>query len=162
MTRSPKSSFLDEQLTLLLRHFGAAKTRAAFERALKNNPELSNELLLAVVRNGRAKFRSDVVTLAELEKTDKAKYRLLSKFKADLNERKVLRESQDIYQFAQSIGLKGIKGWVRRDMISPLIDYLITLPLERLRPELKSATTISEDVRQQGFSLLTDKLLRDG
>ena len=102
-----------------------------------------------------------MVALAELEKTDNEKYRLLSKFKPDLNERKVLRDSQDIYQFAQLIGLKDIKGRARRDMISPLMDYLITLPLERLRPELQNAKTISEDVRQQGFSLLTNKLLRD-
>jgi len=165
MTNSAKLSLLDEQLAVLLRHFGATKVRAALQRAISNNIEkqadLSETVEAAVRSDTPTAVRSDAPTLEELRKSDQAKHRLLSKFREDLIGRKVLPETQDIYQFAQLIGLKELKGKARRDMIPVLIDYLISLPMKRLRSQIKSASTISEVARRQGFSVLTDKLLRN-
>jgi hypothetical protein len=46
-------------------------------------------------------------------------------------------------------------------MIPSLIDFLVTLPVARLSDALKSAAGISEESRQRGYSVLTDKLLSD-
>jgi hypothetical protein len=83
----------------------------------------------------------------------------LSGFIVHLKGRQVLPESQDIRHFAQIIGLKEISGKSREDMISKLIPFLMEQPLEKLRSDVESANNISEQQRQMGFSLLTDKLL---
>jgi hypothetical protein len=87
------------------------------------------------------------------------KHRLLAEFLNDLKDRKVLPESQDVRHFAQIIGLKDISGKSRKDMIPTLMHFLMEQPIERLRIDLQRASNISEHQRQQGFSVLTDKLL---
>jgi len=84
---------------------------------------------------------------------------LLSEFLGHLKNREILPESQDIRLFAQLIGLKDIGGKSRRDMIPALMRFLLEQPTERLRIDLQNAANISEQQRQQGFSVLTDKLL---
>ncbi len=104
--------------------------------------------------------RSPVANALELiRESDPEKYRLLSEFLGHLKERKILPESQDIRHFAQLIGLKDIGGRSRRDMIPTLMRFLLEQPTERLQIDLQSATNISEEQRQQGYSVLTDKLL---
>ena len=87
------------------------------------------------------------------------KYRLLSEFHLRLKARDILPEAQDIRYFAQIIGIKGISGKSREDLIPKLIRFLSELPLEKLRTNIASAANISEKQRQLGFSVLTDKLL---
>ena len=91
--------------------------------------------------------------------SDPEKHRLLSEFLGHLKDRKILPESQDIRHFAQLIGLKDIGGKSRKDMIPTLMRFLLEQPTERLQIDLQSADNISEEQRQQGFSVLTDKLL---
>lgn len=84
-----------------------------------------------------------------------------SNFLSDLRERRVLATPDDIRHFANAVGVKAIPGRSRRDMIPNLIDFLVTLPVARLRDALESAAGISEESRQRGYSVLTDKLLSD-
>jgi hypothetical protein len=161
MKHSSKQSFLDEQLALLLNYYGHAKMRDAFERALGRDVEHSDAHPAKVISRAKTRPQLYLSELATLQRTDKAKHRLLSNFKSDLLQRKLLPETRDIYQFAQLVGIKELKGKSRREMIPSLMDYLVTLPIDQLRPAVKNAPTISEAVRQQGFSLLTDKLLSE-
>ena len=84
---------------------------------------------------------------------------MLSEFLDTLKERTILPESQDIRHFAQLIGLKHVTGRSRKDMIPSLMRFLLDQPKERLWTDLRKARNISEQQRQKGFSLLTDKLL---
>ncbi|MGA2263519.1 MAG: hypothetical protein ABSH28_19050 [Acidobacteriota bacterium] len=76
-----------------------------------------------------------------------------------LKNRQILPESQDIRHFAQIIGLKDIGGKSRKALIPKLMRFLIDQPVERLTIGIESANNISEQQRQMGFSVLTDKLL---
>ena len=53
-------------------------------------------------------------------------------------------------------------GKSRKDLLPKLIRFLMEQPIERLQVHINSAPTVSEEQRQQGFSVLTDKLLRGG
>jgi RNA polymerase-interacting CarD/CdnL/TRCF family regulator len=94
-----------------------------------------------------------------IQSSDPEKYRLLKEFHARLQDRKTLPESQDIRQFAQLVGLKEIHGKSRKDMIPTLMRFLLERATDRLRTEIPRADDISEQQRQEGFSILTDKLL---
>lgn len=94
-----------------------------------------------------------------IRETDAEKHRLLSDFWVQLRERKILPESQDIRHFAQLVGLKQVNGKSRKEVIPPLMYFLLEQPTERLKTSIASAGEISEQQRQRGFSLLTDKLL---
>jgi hypothetical protein len=97
--------------------------------------------------------------LEQLRQGDEEKYRLLAGFYTQLKERTVLPESQDIRQFAQIIGLKEICGKSRKDMVPRLMRFLFERPTERLRADIETAPNVSEQQRQKGFSVITDKLL---
>src|SRR5271166_5729358 len=100
--------------------------------------------------------------LGSIRESDPDKYILLSEFLSHLKDRTILPESQDIRYFAQLIGLKEIKGRSRKEMFATLLRFLISLPTERLRTDIQGADKISEQQRRRGFSVLTDKLLREG
>jgi hypothetical protein len=82
-------------------------------------------------------------------------------FLTELKYTKVLPEAQDIRHFAQVIGIKEINGKSRKEMIPKLMRFLVEQPIERLKVDIETAPNISEQQRQQGFSVLTDKLLSD-
>jgi hypothetical protein len=159
MSRSPRP-LLEEEIELLVRHFGIQRVRLAMA---KFSPENDRERLSPARRNApssRGPARATVATALEsIRGSDTARHDLLAEFLTRLNARQVLPESQDIRQFAQLIGLKGIAGKSRRDMIPKLTRSLLELPIERLRTAVESAANISEAQRQMGFSVLTDKLL---
>ncbi len=100
--------------------------------------------------------------LEQLRLTDGDRYRLLTDFYTQLRDRKLLPESQDIRQFAQIIGFKHIQGRSREDLLRKLMRFLKDQPTERLRSHIGGAAAVSEEERQQGFSVLTDRLLRGG
>jgi hypothetical protein len=160
MNRSPRSSVLEDTVALLVRHFGAARVRHTLEKLpaeRQRNPRTPP-------RNGGYGDRKEAVTniivaIESIGRDDPKKHRLLSDFYNDLKDRRLLPESQDIRQFSQTIGLKSISGKSRKELVSTLMRFLLDLPIERLRPELENAATISEQQRRQGFSVLTDKLL---
>jgi hypothetical protein len=162
MSQNPRSSFLEEEVGLLVQHFGVDRVRTALAK-------VSNGTVQAPERRSRPRSAesnrqanpSVTTTLDQLRQTDEEKHRLLSGFYIQLKDKKVLPESQDIRHFAQLIGLKEIDGKSRKDMIPRLMRFLIEQPTERLRVEIVQAADISEQQRQQGFSVLTDKLLGD-
>lgn len=160
MSHSSKSSFLEETVTLLAQHFGVERVRTALARVpIKNNEGQQKPTHQSVSRNQKPNRPTIVKALESIRQGDPEKHRLLAEFHSDLKDRKVLPESQDVRHFAQLIGLKDIKGKSRKDMIPTLMHFLLEQPTERLRMDLQSAHNISEQQRQQGFSVLTDKLL---
>ncbi len=160
MNQSPKSSFLDNEVCLLAQHFGVEKVQAALGRVLANRVEKAQKPCRKAVRRHQQPARPNIaVALESIRVTDPEKHRLLSLFLDDLRHRRVLRESQDIRYFAQLIGLKEIAGRSRRDMLPALIRFLLEQPEERLKSHLEKANNISEQQRQMGFSVLTDKLV---
>ncbi len=160
MSQSLKSSFLQDEIGLLVQHFGVERVRAALTNVANGavddaqKPNRRN-----APRNHQPSRPSVATALESIRETDPEKYRLLDEFLSHLRDRKVLPESHDIRHFALRIGLKDIAGKSRKDMIPPLMRFLLDQPSERLRTELKNAKNISEQQRQQGFSVLTDKLL---
>ncbi len=160
MSRKSTLSYVDSAVRLLVDHFGVDRVRAALAKVSHG---------AAATCEGQARRQSrkpDRVanptvtsTLNQLRHKDEVKHRLLTEFYTHLKHRKVLPESQDIRHFAQLIGLKEIGGKSRKDMIPTLMRFLLELPSGQLRTDLKKADNISEHQRQQGFSVLTDKLL---
>lgn len=157
------SSLLGDAIDLLVQHFGVERVRAALDRVSNGAGEASEVHDRRPFRkpNHQPNPPSVTSTLEQLREKDEEKYRLLSDFYTHLKDRRVLPESHDIRHFAQLIGLKAIGGKSRRDMIPRLMRFLLELPTERLRVDLETAANVSERQRQQGFSVLTDKLLGD-
>ena len=155
-----KTSFLDEVIRLLVENFGAkdvhdALVRATIAPAVQwQKPSRESE-----DRAGQSKHPTIATALELIRENEPEKYQVLSEFFKELKDRKILPESQDIRYFAQLIGLKTITGKSRKDMIPKLMRFLPNEPSERLLNDVKKADGISEQQRQQGFSVLTDELL---
>jgi hypothetical protein len=160
MTHSAQSSFLEDAIRLLVQHFGASEVQAALARAKTGRAEESQKRSRDSVHRAQQPKRPSIAKALELIRgNDPEKHRLLSEFFTQLKDRTILPESQDIRHFAQLIGLKSIPGKSRNDMIPTLMRFLLEQPSERLHTDLKKADSISEQQRQQGFSVLTDKLV---
>lgn len=156
MSHSTKSSFLKQAIGLLVQHFGAERVRVALEQVTIGTDQ---EPKKPVSIGPRPTHPTVASSLSLIRETDPEKYRLLSKFHSYLKERRVLSESEDIRHFTQLIGIKEINAKSRKDMIPKLMRLLLEQPTEQLRILLQSADSISEQQRQQGYSVLTDKLL---
>jgi len=162
MSRKSSPTFLDDEVELLVKHFGVDRVRNALSK-------ISNGVADAHERQARFQppevdspaIKSITITLEELRQIDTEKYRILDDFYLHLKNKKVLPESQDIRHFAQLIGLKEINGKSRKDLIPKLIRFLVEQPVAQLRTELEKAANISEQQRENGFSVLTDSLLGD-
>lgn len=160
MSHSTKSSFLKQQIGLLVQHFGVERVRVALAQVTIESNEEPKKPPRNSVSVGAKPTRPNVANALELiRETDPEKHRLLSEFYSYLKDRSILHESEDIRYFAQLIGIKEIKAKSRKDMIPKLMYFLLEQPTEQLRIHLPNAGTISEGQRQQGFSVLTDKLL---
>lgn len=159
MSRKSRSSFLEAEVGLLVQHFGVDRVRIALSK-------VSNDVIEAPESPDRhsadpdAQVNQSVTsTLEQLRQKNEEKHRLLADFYAQLKDKRVLPESQDIRHFAQLIGLKEIGGKSRKDMIPRLIRFLVEQPTDRLQIDIERAANVTEQQRQQGFSVLTDKLL---
>lgn len=162
MSRSSKTAFLEEAIGLLVQHFGVGRVRGALAK-ISGDDKKPQKPATRNVSHDRKPARPTVANALKLiQRSDPEKHRLLSEFHDHLKDRKILPESQDMRQFAHLVGLKVMTGKSRKDMIPTLMHFLMELPSERLRSELRRADDISEQQRQQGFSVLTDKLLREG
>lgn len=163
MSRKPTLSFLENTVGLLVQHFGADRVRAALAK-VSNGGMVEASEGQARRRSGKPDHQakpSITSILEQLREKDEEKHRLLTDFYTRLKDRKVLPESQDIRHFAHIIGLKEIGGKSRKDMIPGLMRFLLGQPTERLQVDIKTAANVSEQQRQKGFSVLTDKLLGD-
>jgi hypothetical protein len=160
MSRSSRSLLLEEGLALLVRHFGMQRVRAALGKLPAEGDKESNALPRTAVSRDQKQTRPTIASdLESIRDSAPDKYRLLCEFLSDLKSRKILPESQDIRHFAQLVGLKEIRGKSRADMIPKLMRFLLEQPVERLRIDIEGAANISEQQRQRGFSVLTDKLI---
>jgi hypothetical protein len=160
MTRLSRSLLLEEEIDLLVKHFGLRRVRDALAKVSIEGDEQPHEpLRKSLPRSQRPILASVADGLESIRESAPEKYRLLTDFLSRLKNRDILPESQDIRHFAQLVGLKEISGKSRRDMIPKLMRFLLEQPFERLRIDIQSAGDISEQQRQRGFSVLTDKLI---
>ena len=160
MSYSREKSFLEDALSVLIQHFGIGNVQSALAKVVIADDQPTQKLPRRSLSYAPKSPHSTVPNALKLvRESDPEKYRLLSDFYSYLKNRKVLPQSEDIRHFAQLIGLKEIDGKSRKDMIPALMRFLLEQPTERLLIDLPSADTISEKQRQQGFSILTDKLL---
>lgn len=160
MSRKSTQSFLEEAVGLLAHHFGIDRLQAALTKVSNRTVETSEAKASCASSKPDHKANPSITsTLEQIRQKDEEKYRLLTGLYTDLKDRKVLPESQDIRHFAQLIGLKEIRGKSRDDLVPALMRFLLEQPTERLQVDIKRAATVSEQQRQQGFSVLTDKLL---
>ena len=159
MTRSLRT-LLEEEIELLVRHFGLQRVRSAMKKFSTNGDEDPDARPRRTVTSGRKPAQPTIAEALEvIRRSDPEKHRLLSEFLVRLRDREILPESQDIRQFAQLVGLKDIYGKSRKDMIPTLMRFLLERATEKLRVDIQRADNISEQQRQEGFSVLTDKLL---
>ena len=160
MNPKSKKPFVDEAVGLLVQHFGVDRVRIALAKvsddAVKPPDSQPSQ------RSSSHQANSSVTTaLEQIRHKDDEKFHLLTDFYVRLKSRIVLPESQDIRHFAHIIGLKEIGGKSRKDMVPKLMRFLLEQPVEGLRVNIESAANVSEQQRQQGFSVLTDKLLAE-
>lgn len=160
MKNRPKPSLLEDALGLLVQHFGVERVRSALAKvSVKGADELRDTKPKPIPTQLRVSGETVSHALESIQGAEPDKHRLLSDFHNLLNVRGSLPDPQDIRHFAQLIGLKRIEGKSRKEMIPTLMRFLLTLPTEQLRVDIQHAANISERERQQGFSVLTDKLL---
>lgn len=162
MIKSPRASLLEEEIALLIHHYGVVRVRTALRKLSNGIDEQPLKPTRPSTPRNLAPMRPSIASgLESLREKDPEKHRLLSEFFSQLKGRKILAESQDIRHFAQIIGVKNINGKSRKDMIPPLMRFLLEQTNERLWTDLEKANNISEQQRQRGFSVLTDKLLAE-
>lgn len=159
MKLSPKS-LLEDEVDLLVRHFGIQRVRAALAKADPEPCQNERQSPFRAASNRKQSPHPTIdATLDSIKWAEPAKYRLLKEFLARLRSREILPESEDIRLFAQVVGLKDIRGKSRKDLIPPLMRFLIERPIEVLEAEIQRAGDISQQQRSAGFSVLTDKIL---
>lgn len=162
MTRKSRQSFIDESVGLFVKEFGVQRVQAALARASNGTVSVPDGQPRRRSRKPDSQTSPSVTSmLEELLQKDEEKHHLLVGFYTQLKDRTVLPESQDIRLFAQLIGLKEISGKSRKDLIPRLMRFLLEQPKERLQIDIDTAANVSEQQRQKGFSVLTDKLLGD-
>lgn len=162
MSRTSNQSLLNESIALLVRHFGVQRVQAALTKISRHSLEAADDQSGRTSKEVRRKLQPGVgAALEQLEHEDEPKYSMLNGFYNRLKRKEILPQPEDIRQFAQMIGVKEIRGKARTDLMTSLMRFLLDLPTERLQGELIRAEGISERQRQQGFSVLTDRLLRD-
>jgi hypothetical protein len=160
MSQSSNPPFLVEAVHLLVQQFGEGKVRDALAEVTIGHSTTPARVPRESRVRGQHPGRPTIASALEsVRGSDPDKYDVLSQFFSRLKDRKTLVEPQDIRHFAQRIGFKGVGGKSRKEMVPRLMRFLLEEPREKLFAELEMADGISEQQRQQGFSVLTDKLL---
>jgi hypothetical protein len=149
-------------IELLIRQFGVERVRSALDKVTEKVTEKLEAHAQSSSRTLPQRNATTVTSgLEKLKQLDEGKYTLLSDFYRQLRDGSLLPEAQDIRHYAQMIGLKEISGKSRKDMIRKLMLFLFEQPAARLKVDLQKAASVSEQQRGEGFSILTDKLLRE-
>jgi len=159
MKQSSDSDLLEALIKLLLRHFGRSEVEAALGQS--RHPAGASGPKHEAGPRATNKTTTVVGALDAIRESQPEKHRLLSEFYQGLNQRRVLPEAEDIRQFAQLIGIKGLRGKSRKDLLPGLMRFLLTLPQEAASSAVRRAEQINAEQRQQGFSVLADKLLKN-
>jgi hypothetical protein len=160
MIPKSKKTFVEDAVGLLVEHFGVDRVRIALAKVSEGAVKAPKAQ--PSPRFSKQQTNPSVTSMLEqIRQDDEEKYRLLTDFYVRLKSKIVLSDSQDIRYFSHNIGLKEIGGKSRKDMIPKLMRFLLEQPVEQLRVYIESAANVSEQQRQQGFSILTDKLLAE-
>jgi hypothetical protein len=162
MSRFSQQKFLEETLSLLIAHFGVDSVRSTFNKLAPPRSPSSNNSSSENEDNQSSTSRPRVdLIIDELKNTDPERAALLDGFRKNLIDRKLLIDTEDLRQFAISIGLKEITGRSRREMITNLMHFMLAVPANILPEYINNSGGISEESRRKGFSILTDKLMED-
>jgi hypothetical protein len=162
-----KAEFLEHQLRILVDYFGRSRVRRTLEKLLREStdadePSIREERTGTGSGTGTASPRNNFdAELRKLKEADPVHHEVFARFAAQLRHAEVLKDAQDIRQFASVVGLKGIQGQSRRELVAALLPSLLVLPRDVLISAVERVQDISERVRRQGFSVLTDKLVND-
>jgi hypothetical protein len=156
---TPSRSLLDDELSVLINHFGIDRVRTALDKIGGQTAESRTNSGPEPARPRQPARTGVVKMIASLRDNDPQRHDLLHPFATQLADRSVLPEADDIRQFSQLVGMKAMSGKSRRDLVPELLAFLIESPIEQLRSALPAAEKISSKQRQQGFGILTDKLL---
>ena len=161
MSRSLKPTFVEQEVHLLVSHFGERRVRAALAKTLNDTSVESRRPNPKPPRQQNQAAPALTNTLDSIRNTEPEKFSMVSGFLGQVRDGTLLPEALDVRHFAQQVGLKEIKGKSRKELVSNVVRFLIQQPIEKLRIHLEKARGISELQRQGGFSVLTDKLLGD-
>src|SRR5258706_9629234 len=126
-SRSRKSALLEDSVALLVQHFGAEAVRKALARATSNGVEAEPQTpsRYGLFRDPKMTTPTITETLDLVRESDAEKYALLDTFYRQLTAGNVLPESQDIRQFTQRIGVKGVSGKSRKELVPRLMQRLV-------------------------------------
>ena len=153
---------LEETVELLVQHFGVERVRAALSKHSPSAKQKASGRTLRLSSKPDQRNNTSIKgALEELSRRDEEKHRMLSGFFIRLKNKQVLPEAQDIHHFAHLIGLKEVGGRSRKEMVPKLMRLLIERATDILKVDIARAEGISEQQRRQGYSILTDKLMRD-
>src|SRR5579872_3801453 len=100
MSRTSKSLLLEDEIGLLVKHFGVEKVRAALSKILIKGNEESHSPVRKGAPNVKGPIHATIAdALESIREQSPEKYRLLSQFLTHLKARDILPESQDIIHF---------------------------------------------------------------
>jgi hypothetical protein len=153
---------LQEMVEVLVRSFGATRVKSAVTEVEREQLRCSlSPAQIKPIVNRRSSSRSISVAAIfnQLQRTEPDKHALLSEFYGKLMDGKLLVEAQDVRIFGQAVGIKRFAGRSRRDLISELIRFMVVQSSDSIKESLREVGSISEARRQQGYSVLTEKLL---
>lgn len=156
-----KTEFLKAQLRVLVAYFGHARVRSVLDELLQQSPEREEPVNHPRHRPSTPRRNTFDAELGALKTKDPSHYEAFVKFAAQVRSGEILKDVQDIRQFASVVGFKGIDGQSRRELVAPLLRQVLSLSPDRLGLAANSARDISEKIRRRGFSVLTDKLVKD-
>jgi hypothetical protein len=161
-----------EDLIGLLRKYGA-DTFQSLAHSLKPDaiPEVLSNLLEELAeaeqvrysrRRGGAATQSARATrgvLTSIKESEPEKYKLLSKFREDLLDGRLLPTMRDLRAFAVEVGLPELSQSSRQKAVAPVIRSLMSLPLDDVRAIIQAiATYDSHDRDLEGWSnIILDK-----
>lgn len=98
--------------------------------------------------------------IVDLQQNDPERFAILRPFFERIGAGELLRQSEDVRRFAEELGVKQLSSKRRRDLVAQITPTLATFPIHELAALLHRAESISEEERVQGYSVLTDRILR--
>jgi hypothetical protein len=152
-----RSEYLNQTLRTLVAFFGfdAVKRTLTSIEAKNDTKQRSARPPKTIVAVRLPKL------IADLEASDLPRFELLKPFFSRLQKVELLPQAEDVRRFAALAGAKSLVGKSRKDLLPKLAPLLAPVPINELRLLLERAEGISEEERRQGFSVITEHLLRE-
>lgn len=157
MSRGNRNSHLRDQLLYLVDFYGIEEVNSALKEVLKRRSK--KKVARKRIKTAKVQYRMPKV-LKDIEASDPKKFEILRRFQEQFDDGEVLENMQDVFLFSQQIGVKSVKTKTRRGALAILLRYLIEMPLAEIIQQVGSVDKISEGRRKEGYSVLTEKILR--